>query len=70
MKLKWLKFVRGWIDDLNLRPGGATREKWSIIGWDGRGVLYGYSRLHGASPLLCRLSTVHSGPLNEHFIMY
>jgi hypothetical protein len=22
---------------VNLRPGGATRGKWSIIGWEGRG---------------------------------
>jgi hypothetical protein len=25
MELKWLKFGREWIGDLNLRPGGATR---------------------------------------------
>jgi hypothetical protein len=40
MELKWLKFDRGcneWIDDgLNMRPGGATRGKRSIIGWEGR----------------------------------
>jgi hypothetical protein len=56
--------------DLNLRPGGATRGKWSIIRWEGRGVVCGYSRLQGGSPRLCRLRTVRSGPLNEYLIMY
>jgi hypothetical protein len=42
-----------WIYDLNLRPGGATREKQSIIGWEGRGVVCGYSTLQGGSPRLC-----------------
>jgi hypothetical protein len=35
MELKWLKFGKEWIDNLNLRPGGATRGKQSIIGWEG-----------------------------------
>jgi hypothetical protein len=37
-------------DGLNLRPGGATRGKWSIIGWQGWGERCGYSRLQGGSP--------------------
>jgi hypothetical protein len=37
MELKNLKFGKEWIDDLNLRPGGATREKWSIFRWESRG---------------------------------
>jgi hypothetical protein len=43
-----IKFDREWYEwnvDLNLRPGVATREKRSIIGWEGHGVVYGYSRL-------------------------
>jgi hypothetical protein len=55
---------------LNLRPDGATRRKWSIIGWEGQGEGCEYSSLQGGSPCLCRLRTVHSGPLNEHLIMY
>jgi hypothetical protein len=42
MKLKWLKFGREWnewIVDLNLRLGGATSGKWSIIEWEGREVV-------------------------------
>jgi hypothetical protein len=42
---------------LNLRPGGATSGKWSIIGWEGRGVACGYSRLQGSSP-----ACVNRGP--------
>jgi hypothetical protein len=57
-------------DDLNLRPGGATRGKWSIIGWEGRGEGCGYLRLQGGSRRLCRLRTVRSGLLNEHLVMY
>jgi hypothetical protein len=55
---------------LNLRPDGATRGKWSIIGWEGRWVVCGYSRLQGGSPCLCWLRIVRSGPLNEYLIMY
>jgi hypothetical protein len=57
-------------DVLNLRPGGATRGKGSIIRWEGRGEGCGYLRLQGGSPCLCQLRTVHSGPLNKHLIMY
>jgi hypothetical protein len=32
IELKWLKFGKEWIDDLNLRQGGTTRGKGSIIG--------------------------------------
>jgi hypothetical protein len=73
VKLKWLKFAREWIEwnvNLNLRPGGTTRRNGCIIEWEGRGVVCGYSRLQGGSPCLCRLRTVHSGPLNEYLIMY
>jgi hypothetical protein len=62
--------VENWNDDLNLRMGGATRGKRSMFVREGRGVVYGYSRLQGSSPRLCRLKTVHSGPLNEHLILY
>jgi hypothetical protein len=58
----------GMNDVLNLRPGGATREKRSIIGWEGQRVECGYSRLQGGSPRLCWLRTIHSGSLNEHLI--
>jgi hypothetical protein len=34
----------------NLKPGGATSGKWSIIKWEGRGVICGYLRLQGGSP--------------------
>jgi hypothetical protein len=47
-EIKMVKFDREWYEwnvDLNLRPGVATREKRSIIGWGGHGVVYGYSRL-------------------------
>jgi hypothetical protein len=37
--------VVNWNDDLNLRPGGATRGRRSIFEWEGRGVVCGYSRL-------------------------
>jgi hypothetical protein len=57
-------------DDLNLRLGGATREKWSIIGWEGQVVVCGYLLLQGGSPRQCRLRTVYSGPLIEYLIMY
>jgi hypothetical protein len=50
IELKWLKVGKGWNDDLNLRLGGATRGKRSIIGWEGRGERCGYSRLQGGSP--------------------
>jgi hypothetical protein len=40
-------------DDLNLRPSGANRRKWSIFGWEGRGEGCGYSRLQGGSPRMC-----------------
>jgi hypothetical protein len=53
-------------DDLNLRPGGVTRGKWSIFGWEGRGVVCGYLSLQGGSPHLCRLSTVHSESLCKY----
>jgi hypothetical protein len=60
-----------WIDvDLNLRSGGATSGKWSTIGWEGQGVMRGYSRLQGGSPRLCQLRTIRSGPLKKHLIMY
>jgi hypothetical protein len=62
MELKLVKIGREWIDGLNLRSDGATREKWSIFGWEGRGVVCGYSELQGGSPHLCRLRTVHSKP--------
>jgi hypothetical protein len=65
MELKRLKFGKEWIDDLNLRSGGATRRKRSTIGWE-----YGYSRLLGGIPHLCQLRTICSGPWNEHLIMY
>jgi hypothetical protein len=45
MELKWLKFAREWNVNLNLRPSAATRRKGSIIGWEGREVACGYSRL-------------------------
>jgi hypothetical protein len=32
MELKWLKFGTEWNDDLNLRPGRATRGKQSQFG--------------------------------------
>jgi hypothetical protein len=70
MELKWLKFDREWNADLNLRSGGATTRKQSIIGWEGQGVVCGYSRLQRGSPGLCQLRTIRSGPLNEHLIMY
>jgi hypothetical protein len=70
MALEWLKLDREWIDELNLRPGRATRGKWSISGWEGRGEERGYSELQGGSPCLCRLRTVPNGTLSEHFIMY
>jgi hypothetical protein len=57
-------------DGLNLRLGEVTRGKWSIIGWEEWGVVCEYSRLQGGRPRLCQLRTVHSGPLNEHLIMY
>jgi hypothetical protein len=47
-EIKMVKVDREWYEwnvDLNLRPGVATREKRSIIGWEGHGVVYGYSRL-------------------------
>jgi hypothetical protein len=65
-----VKIDREWNDDLNLRPGGTTRGNQSIFVWEGRGVVCGYSELQGGSPRLCRLRTIHSGPLNEHLIMY
>jgi hypothetical protein len=37
-------------DDLNLRPGEATRGKWIIFGWEGQGVDCGYLRIQGSSP--------------------
>jgi hypothetical protein len=47
MELKWLKYDREWNEwndvDLNLRWGGATRGKGSIIGWEQWGVVCGYS---------------------------
>jgi hypothetical protein len=70
MELKWLKLIREGNDDLNLRPCRATWGKGSMFGWEGRGVVYGYSELKGGSPCLCRLRTVCSGPLNEHLILY
>jgi hypothetical protein len=45
MELKWLKFAREWNVNLNLRLSAATRRKGSIIGWEGREVVCGYSRL-------------------------
>jgi hypothetical protein len=45
MELKWLKFGKEWIDDLNVRPNGAIRGKWSIFGWEGWREGCGYSRL-------------------------
>jgi hypothetical protein len=45
MALKWLKLDREWIDDLNLRPSRANREKQSISKWEGRGERCGYSEL-------------------------
>jgi hypothetical protein len=41
---------KDWNVDLNLRLGGATRGKGSIIGWEGRGEECGYSRLQDGSP--------------------
>jgi hypothetical protein len=49
---------------------GQLVEKWSIIGWEGYGVVRGYLRLQGGSPRLYRLRAIHSRPLNEHLIMY
>jgi hypothetical protein len=68
--IKMVKIDREWNDDLNFRSDGTTRGKRSIFRWEGRGVVCGYSELEGGSPRLCRLRTVHSGPLNEHLIMY
>jgi hypothetical protein len=62
--------VEHWNDDLNLISDGATREKRSIFGWEGQGVVVGYLRLQGGSPCLCRLTTIHTGPLIEHLILY
>jgi hypothetical protein len=53
---------------LNLRLSEATSEKWSIIGWEGHGVVCWYSMLQDGSPCLCRLMTVYSGPFNEHWL--
>jgi hypothetical protein len=69
-RIKMVTIDRKWNDGLNLRPGGTTRGKWSIFEWECQGEGCGYSRLPGGSPRLCRLSTIHSGPLNEHLIMY
>jgi hypothetical protein len=67
--IKMAKIWNEWNDvDLNLRSGGATRGKGSIIRWEGLGEECGYSRLQGGSPHLCQLRTVRSGPLNEHLI--
>jgi hypothetical protein len=68
--IKMVKIDREWNDDLNFRPVGTTRGKCSIFRWEGRGVVCGYSELEGGSPHLCILRTIHSGPLNEHLIMY
>jgi hypothetical protein len=38
------------VNDLNLRSDRATREKRSIFGWEGREVVYKYSRVQGVSP--------------------
>jgi hypothetical protein len=46
-------------DDLNLRPGGASIGKWSIFGWEGRGVVCGYLSLS-------QLRTIHSGTLSKY----
>jgi hypothetical protein len=47
--MKMVKIGKEWIDDFNLRPGGATRRKWGIFRWEGRGVVCGYSELQGGS---------------------
>jgi hypothetical protein len=39
----------GWYCWLNLRPDGSTKGRGSTIGWEGRGVVCGYSRLQGTS---------------------
>jgi hypothetical protein len=46
----------------NLGPGGASRGKESIIGWEGWGMESGYSRLQGCSPHLCQLTTTPFWP--------
>jgi hypothetical protein len=63
-----MEFDRELDDDLNLRPRGATRKKWSIFGWEGRGERCGYLRLQSGSPRVCRLRTIRRGTLNEHLI--
>jgi hypothetical protein len=40
-------------DNLNLRLGRATRGKQGIFGWEGHGVVCGYSELQGGSPRMC-----------------
>jgi hypothetical protein len=52
--------------DLNLRSSGETREKWSIFGWEGRGVVCGYLRLQDGSPRLCRLRTIHNRTMSKY----
>jgi hypothetical protein len=61
-----MEIDREWDVDLNLSPGKTTRGKRSIFGWEGRGVVCGYSMPQGGSPHLCRLMTIHSGTLSKH----
>jgi hypothetical protein len=65
-----VKIGREWNDDLNWRPGEATRRKQSIFRWKGRGVVRGYLKVQGGSPCLCKLRTVSSEALSDHLIMY
>jgi hypothetical protein len=61
-----MEIDREWDGDSNLRSGEATRGKRSIFGWEGRGVVCGYSMPQGGSPHLCRLMTIRSGTLSKH----
>jgi hypothetical protein len=54
VRMIWLAVWHSWF---NLRPDEAIRGKWSINGWECRGVESVYSRLQGGSPCLCRLRT-------------
>jgi hypothetical protein len=54
----WLEWLVKVDENLNSRPGGATRGKWRILDGKDESDLMSDSELRGGSPHLCRLRTV------------
>jgi hypothetical protein len=54
-------------ENLNLRPGRATKGKWRILDGKGESGMMSDSELQGSSPRLCQLRTTLIRPCGTSF---